>query len=175
MTWIAPPTAAGVSSHSAKRFDLELDVGSDFGSGSDDGSGSDVGSGSDLGSGSEEGSGSDFGSGSEEGSGSDLGSGSDVGSGSDFGSGSEEGSGSDFGSGSEDGSGSDFGSGSALGSDCAKAGSRMVVVKSPISFSKGKFLHSLVEERGLHPNPTHVVLFTLRTSSISCCSFSIRQ
>lgn len=119
--------------------------------------------------------------------GSDFGSddGSDVGSATtDDGSADEAGSGlldgsADDGSGSavdafgsaEDGSGSGLLDGSADDGSGSLAGSAAL----PISCNNGNFLHSAVNFLGLHPNPTHDVPLTTKTTSISFCSFNILQ
>lgn len=92
------------------------------------------------------------------------------------GSGSAELSGDDVGSaillGSADTSGAAVGSleGSLDGSLEGSA-----AASYPESCNSGNFLHSAVNFFGLHPKPTHDVPFTVKTISISFCSFNILQ
>lgn len=80
--------------------------------------------------------------------------------------------------GSVAGSGLVAGSGSALVSGSGSApgsGSADPTSLPPAAPINGKFLHSAVSRRGRHPRPTQDVPLALRTTSISACSFKMRQ
>lgn len=103
------------------------------------------------------------------------GSGSAELSGEDVGSALLEGSG----SGSADVSGDGVGSALLFGSGSAEASGSLdgsaAAASYPESCNSGNFLHSAVNFFGLHPKPTHDVPFTVKTISISFCSFNILQ